>query len=162
MADVDGKWECSVMTPMGEQDFVLSVARNGDRFSGEASGSVGSMSIPDGLVEQADQVIVEIGGLLRAAAGNRRHLGQRGIRLPQRNAGIAARSLDQAGRHALLVFEQGLEQMFGADTLVRIANGNGLRGLQEPLGAIGQLFEIHKTPSSARDMVLPFCNTSPA
>jgi len=51
MADVDGKWECSVMTPMGEQDFVLSVARNGDRFSGEASGSVGSMSIPDGLVD---------------------------------------------------------------------------------------------------------------
>jgi len=51
MADVDGKWECCVMTPMGEQDFVLSVASRGDRFSGEASGSVGSMTIPDGMID---------------------------------------------------------------------------------------------------------------
>jgi hypothetical protein len=51
MADVEGKWECYVETPMGGQDFVLSVTRNGDRFSGEASGSVGAMAIPDGLVD---------------------------------------------------------------------------------------------------------------
>ena len=51
MADVDGKWDCNVATPMGEQDFVLNVVRNGDRFSGEASGSVGSMAIPDGMVD---------------------------------------------------------------------------------------------------------------
>jgi len=50
MADVDGKWDCTVATPMGDQDFVLTITRNGDRFSGEASGSVGSMTIPDGMI----------------------------------------------------------------------------------------------------------------
>ena len=33
MADVDGKWNCTVMSPMGEQDFVLTVNSNGDSFS---------------------------------------------------------------------------------------------------------------------------------
>jgi len=51
MADVEGKWDCTVATPMGDQDFVLDIVRNGDRFSGEAAGSVGSMSIPDGLID---------------------------------------------------------------------------------------------------------------
>ena len=51
MASVDGKWECSVSSPMGDQDFVLIVESNGDRFSGSASGSIGAKDIPDGTVD---------------------------------------------------------------------------------------------------------------
>jgi hypothetical protein len=36
---------------MGPQDFVLNVVPKGDRFSGDAAGSVGSMAIPDGMVD---------------------------------------------------------------------------------------------------------------
>ena len=51
MANVDGKWDCSVLSPMGAQDFVLTVVSNGDRFSGTASGGIGSKEIPDGMVD---------------------------------------------------------------------------------------------------------------
>ena len=36
---------------MGEQEFVLTVVSNGDRFSGEASGSIGAKDIPDGMID---------------------------------------------------------------------------------------------------------------
>lgn len=48
MANVDGKWACSVSSPMGDQDFVLTIVSNGDRFSGTASGGIGAKEIPDG------------------------------------------------------------------------------------------------------------------
>jgi hypothetical protein len=51
MANVDGKWDCSVSSPMGDQDFVLTVVSAGDRFSGSASGSIGAKEIPDGTVD---------------------------------------------------------------------------------------------------------------
>lgn len=51
MAEVDGKWNCRVQSPMGEQDFVLTVSSNGGRFSGSAVGNIGSKDIPDGSVE---------------------------------------------------------------------------------------------------------------
>jgi len=51
MSDVDGKWNCSVESPMGEQDFVLTVASEGDRFTGSAVGNIGSKDIPDGSVD---------------------------------------------------------------------------------------------------------------
>ncbi len=51
MANVDGKWDCSVSSPMGEQDFVLTVVSNGDRFSGSAEGSIGGKDIADGMVD---------------------------------------------------------------------------------------------------------------
>lgn len=50
MADVDGKWNCSVDSPMGEQDFVLTVVSNGDTFSGSAEGNIGHKDIPEGVV----------------------------------------------------------------------------------------------------------------
>jgi hypothetical protein len=65
-----------------------------------------------GLVEVRDQVIVEPRRLLRAAARNGGDLGQRRVGLAQRG-GVAAGGLDQAGRHALLVLEQRLQQMLG-------------------------------------------------
>jgi len=54
MADVDGKWNCTVDSPMGEQEFVLTVESDGDRFSGSAVGNVGSRDIPDGIVDGND------------------------------------------------------------------------------------------------------------
>ena len=51
MADVDGKWNCSVATPMGDQNFELTVTAVGDRFSGAAAGSFGAMTIPDGTID---------------------------------------------------------------------------------------------------------------
>jgi len=50
MADVDGKWNCTVDSPMGEQEFMLTVNSDGDRFSGSAEGSIGSKDIAEGLV----------------------------------------------------------------------------------------------------------------
>jgi hypothetical protein len=54
MAEVDGKWNCSVDSPMGEQDFVLTVVSNGDTFSGSAEGNIGSREIPEGVVDGND------------------------------------------------------------------------------------------------------------
>ena len=51
MAEVDGKWDCSVESPMGDQEFVLTVSSDGDRFTGSAVGNIGSKDIPDGTVE---------------------------------------------------------------------------------------------------------------
>lgn len=48
MASVDGKWNCSVDSPMGAQEFVLTVASDGQRFTGRAEGGLGSMEIADG------------------------------------------------------------------------------------------------------------------
>jgi hypothetical protein len=45
MAGVDGKWDCVVETPMGDQEFVLTVESSGDRFTGNASGSIGTKSV---------------------------------------------------------------------------------------------------------------------
>jgi len=96
-----------------------------------------------GGIEHAHGIIVEARRLLRAAARYGRHPGQRGIGLAQRSRGIAARRLDQAGRHALLIFQQCLQQMFGADPLMVHADRNGLRRLEETLGAVGEFFEVH-------------------
>ncbi|UAK26305.1 hypothetical protein [Sphingomonas nostoxanthinifaciens] len=51
MAGIDGKWECSVETPMGDQAFVLTVVTAGDRFSGSVSGAIGAKEIDDGDVD---------------------------------------------------------------------------------------------------------------
>jgi hypothetical protein len=51
MAEIDGKWNCSVASPMGDQSFVLTVKRDGDRFTGSASGAIGGKEIPEGTVE---------------------------------------------------------------------------------------------------------------
>jgi len=51
MADVDGKWNCTVETPMGEQEFVLTIISDGDRFAGSAVGNIGSKDIQDGSVD---------------------------------------------------------------------------------------------------------------
>lgn len=54
MAEVDGKWNCIVDSPMGEQEFVLTVRSGGDSFSGSAEGNIGSRDIPEGVVDGND------------------------------------------------------------------------------------------------------------
>ena len=51
MGSVDGKWNCAVSSPMGDQEFVLTVASAGDSFSGSASGGIGTKQIDDGTVD---------------------------------------------------------------------------------------------------------------
>lgn len=51
MAAADGKWDCSVSTPMGDQEFTFTVVTNGDRFSGTLAGSLGTLEVPDGEVD---------------------------------------------------------------------------------------------------------------
>ncbi|WP_420136961.1 hypothetical protein [Sphingomonas sp.] len=51
MADVDGKWNCTVESPMGAQEFVLTVVSAGDSFSGSAEGEIGRKEIGDGSVD---------------------------------------------------------------------------------------------------------------
>jgi hypothetical protein len=51
MANVDGTWACTVATPIGDQDFTLTIRSAGDRFSATASGAIGSKDIPDGTVD---------------------------------------------------------------------------------------------------------------
>jgi hypothetical protein len=50
MANVDGNWNCTVESPMGDQSFTLTVNSAGDSFSGEAKGEIGRREITDGTV----------------------------------------------------------------------------------------------------------------
>ena len=45
MADVDGSWDCTVKSPLGEQKLTLTVAADGDSFSGTASGAMGASDV---------------------------------------------------------------------------------------------------------------------
>ncbi|WCT73421.1 hypothetical protein PQ455_17720 [Sphingomonas naphthae] len=50
VSEVDGNWDCVVESPLGEQSFTFTITTAGDRFSGHAKGTLGSIDIPDGLV----------------------------------------------------------------------------------------------------------------
>lgn len=45
MADVDGRWNVIVKTPIGDQNGVLSIASAGDSFTGTLDGDLGAKSI---------------------------------------------------------------------------------------------------------------------
>ena len=61
--------------------------------------------------------------------------------------GAAAKAeQDLADRHALLILEQRLQQVLGSDPLVRHSDRDGLRRLEEALGAIGKFLEVHVVP----------------
>ncbi len=51
MAGVDGDWNVTVKTPMGDQSSVFTITSDGDNFSGKMVGSLGSMDVKDGNVE---------------------------------------------------------------------------------------------------------------
>ncbi len=42
MAGVDGTYECTVKSPLGDQKITLTVKSDGDTFTGTASGQMGS------------------------------------------------------------------------------------------------------------------------
>lgn len=45
MADVDGSWDCTVKSPLGEQKLTLTVEADGANFSGTASGAMGASDV---------------------------------------------------------------------------------------------------------------------
>ena len=45
MADVDGSWNCTVKSPLGDQNLTLAVTAEGGTFSGTASGAMGSSDV---------------------------------------------------------------------------------------------------------------------
>ena len=51
MASVDGDWDVTIKSPMGDQKAVLTVNSDGGSFSGKMAGGLGSMDIPSGTVE---------------------------------------------------------------------------------------------------------------
>ena len=64
-------------------------------------------------------------------------------------AGIAAGAVDQARRQPFRVVEQHLEQMFGGELLMALAQGQRLGGFHETAGAVGVFLEIHVSTPSA-------------
>mgnify|MGYP000470408452 FL=1 len=51
MAAVDGDWDVTIKSPMGDQKAVLTVNSDGGSFSGKMSGGLGTMEIADGTVD---------------------------------------------------------------------------------------------------------------
>lgn len=51
MSKVDGAYDCTTKTPMGEQTSVFTVISDGDRFHGTNAGPLGSLDVKDGKVD---------------------------------------------------------------------------------------------------------------
>ena len=45
MADVDGSWDCTVKSPLGDQKMTVTVKSEGSTWSGTVAGSMGSSDI---------------------------------------------------------------------------------------------------------------------
>ena len=45
MADVDGSWDCTVKSPLGDQKMTLTVKADGSSWSGTVSGAMGSSDL---------------------------------------------------------------------------------------------------------------------
>ena len=52
MVDFEGNWECVTGTPMGDQTSVFAIRREGDGFTGTNSGTLGSLDVVDGRIEE--------------------------------------------------------------------------------------------------------------
>ena len=53
MANVDGAWNCTVSSPMGPQNSVLTLKSDGDGdgFTGTNAGPMGSIDVEDGRID---------------------------------------------------------------------------------------------------------------
>lgn len=51
MAAVDGEWNVTIKSPMGDQNAVLTVNSDGGSFNGTMVGGLGSMDIANGTVD---------------------------------------------------------------------------------------------------------------
>lgn len=45
MADVDGTYDCTVKSPLGDQNLTLTVKADGNSFTGQASGAMGAADV---------------------------------------------------------------------------------------------------------------------
>ena len=45
MADVDGSWDCTVKSPLGDQKMTVTVKSEGNIWTGNVSGAMGSSDI---------------------------------------------------------------------------------------------------------------------
>lgn len=48
---VEGSWNTTVKSPMGDQKGTLTVNRDGDSWTGSMAGGMGSMDIKDGTID---------------------------------------------------------------------------------------------------------------
>ncbi len=48
---VDGKWNITIKTPMGDQNATLTLKQDGSALTGEMSGAAGSSAIENGKVD---------------------------------------------------------------------------------------------------------------
>jgi hypothetical protein len=51
MSQVDGSYDCVTKSPMGDQKSVFTVNSNGDSFTGQNAGAMGSLDVENGKVE---------------------------------------------------------------------------------------------------------------
>ena len=51
MASIDGDWDVTIKSPMGDQKAVLTVKSDGGTFAGKMSGGLGTMDIANGTVD---------------------------------------------------------------------------------------------------------------
>jgi len=50
MSQVDGSYECITKSPMGDQKSVFTVKSDGDSFTGQNAGAMGSLDVENGKV----------------------------------------------------------------------------------------------------------------
>ena len=48
---IDGKWNLTIKTPMGDQTGVLTLKQEGDALTGDMTGSAGAAPVENGAVE---------------------------------------------------------------------------------------------------------------
>jgi hypothetical protein len=97
-----------------------------------------------GLVQHARQCRRHM-RLRGPASAHLGQLGKGGFCLLQRLLGIAAGAGNEAAHQPFRVVDQHLQQVLGRDLRVAFADGKRLRRLQEPLEAIGEFLEIHRS-----------------
>lgn len=51
MSSVEGAWDCVTKSPMGDQKSVLTVNVDGDSWTGQNAGAMGTLDITDGKVD---------------------------------------------------------------------------------------------------------------
>ena len=81
---------------------------------------------------------------LRTAAGDLRHRVERRVDRQLDLLRAPAGALDQAGRHPLLVVDEGLQKVLGRKLLVVAPDRQRLRGLDEAADPFGVFFQIHR------------------
>jgi hypothetical protein len=51
MSQVDGEWDCVTKSPLGEQKSVFTIKSDGNTFTGQQAGQMGSLDVIDGKVD---------------------------------------------------------------------------------------------------------------